>query len=496
MCTFALASGTLQAIPAHSSFKVSLASKVITTHEHVAVSNTVQHSVPHMPVVIDVPPAMPAEPVSVPVHLPKHTSVPVNMSQSVPIPDYAQYPIDLSTTVQNSVSSWSMTNLDEWPIDTNESTVSINSTHVPNQKVHFETLALPDTQADVCVVPDTSFLDEILRDGPLPVKTVSGEFTYATAMGTIRVGIKDSHGNHAVVKDVIAYVIPTQKVPSLGVNTRKQGMFFNYNFGVGSCHVHEVSVPMSCGKRDECLVIFNPSFSVSSNTEDSVQSIDLQPPHSDEADHSETHMAYTPTPDEQDLDLDVTSPVSFANQVTTVEYFGGIGSGARNMTGAVPLAYFDNDSALSDMFASTHPKATVYGDLNSLTNKHSDFIEHTYDADVVYVGAPCNDHSVMNTQRHENSDDSRSCIQALHMFRKSHSKVGIFEFVPNFASVNYGRLYSEFCEEAEGYQVFPMMIDSRRYGGVQTRLRLYNILVRNDIASERGHMPLPQESAS
>jgi hypothetical protein len=76
------------------------------------------------------------------------------------------------------------------------------------------------------------------------------------------------------------------------------------------------------------------------------------------------------------------------------------------------------------------------------------------------------------------------------LFVAGDHKLGAFETVGDFTTVDDGRLFQEFLAVASPkVVVVPIMLDALDHGGVQTRKRWYFLLIRNDVLCSRGAFP-------
>jgi site-specific DNA-cytosine methylase len=148
------------------------------------------------------------------------------------------------------------------------------------------------------------------------------------------------------------------------------------------------------------------------------------------------------------------------------EHFGGYGHASMAMPNAwAPVAYFDNDSTAAAAYSDHNPDVPMWGDIADITRNPADFVRSACTADVAFIGAPCNDHSLINDSRKECSNNSRKVLDAVNLLKKSGNSIGVLECVPNFMSVNGGVLFSNLCDALNGYTMYPMLFDARQMGG-------------------------------
>ena len=134
------------------------------------------------------------------------------------------------------------------------------------------------------------------------------------------------------------------------------------------------------------------------------------------------------------------------SQLKIAEYFGGIGSVSHALPSFQPVAYFDCDSCAAFAYADQFGDIPQFADIQTIIQSPSPFVEAASDADIAFIGAPCNAHSVLNCFRHEDSESARLPIEALKLFIATGTKIGLFEFVPEFMAAQNGRLFSDFVK--------------------------------------------------
>ena len=335
--------------------------------------------------------------------------------------------------------------------------------------VELRTKGFPDSQADICVVPDESYLSSTTAMGPFPINTASKNVAIATRVGRIRYAIVDDQG-HSAIAESTAFVVPTQPEPIFGTNTMHDNVFFNMHRGKGEFEVGGASVPVTFNGRYSFDVVFNPSFSPTTapSTADQCSSPTVEP--------------------EQCVPVDKVSDALLLDgrAPRIAEFFGNMGSASLALTTADTVAYFDSSSKAHVGFADAFPGVPQFGDIKVIAKHPHSFLHESAKADVVFVGSACHSHG--------NQQDNRQCIDALQLFIQTNAKVGVFEFDTTFASTDFGRLFNEFCDSSQGYTVSPHIVNARKFGGAQTRTRLFITLVRADVADALGPMPPPTES--
>ena len=117
------------------------------------------------------------------------------------------------------------------------------------------------------------------------------------------------------------------------------------------------------------------------------------------------------------------------------------------------------------------------------------------DHDVYPSGAPCTDHSVAGKQRGLDGKTGSLFIDQWDLIETKQPKLVILEQVPNVLFIQRGRVIKILNKRANaaGYRLQYWLLDSRDYGSVSQRERLFVIGVRKDIYEELGPLPRPRK---
>lgn len=295
---------------------------------------------------------------------------------------------------------------------------TVRASFSSNAPGELRVTGLNDNQADICVVPDTRFFQPGFCRGRVLVNTASDSHVVATHIGRIRYAIENELGQR-VTTESTAFCIPSQPDPIFGTNTMKDGVFFDSARGNCTCTIGDVTVPVPFDKRYSFEVI-----------------------------------------------TQLLTHIPAGQKLRIAEYFGGVGCASTALQDiASPVAYFDKNDKLLNVFADMHPDVALFSELEHAVQSDS-FMDVASTADVSFIGAPCNHHFTLNNRRQENGAISRMSLDALALFKRTNNKIGVFEFVPNFATVANGAVLGDFCGTAVGYDVFSLLLDARQCGGV------------------------------
>ena len=375
----------------------------------------------------------------------------------------------------------------------------VYDTHIPYTTSNtYKVTALPDNQANVTVVNRPEYLIDarpvtkgsgFYADG---AQTASKHRAKVTHTGRLRFGIRDAAGNTAAVT-TDAICIPTQRHMLLGTNLKSSSpvRFDTVNWNM-TCSMHDVTIPVAFDSQRNYHfeVVINPQWPDTRTQPLATVSAYNTPSSNASAQHASESPTKSPKFDVPDL-------VSPSSSITFSEYFGGVGHAtyAWKSMNFAPVTYFDSSLKKAFAYSDAYPHVPQWSDIASLTNGTSDFLDADKISDVVIAGAPCADHTHLNSYRDENSTRSRLIIDAVKLFLEGQHKIGVFEAVPAFTTAHDGRLFNEFMSLASPqYSVVPLLMDPRDHGGIQTRKRWYFVLVRADITKFHGAFPAPSKS--
>ena len=180
--------------------------------------------------------------------------------------------------------------------------------------------------------------------------------------------------------------------------------------------------------------------------------------------------------------------------IRIAEIFAGSGhtSHALHNRGFAPVVYCDVDNQAAEAYADSFPRVPQFRDIRELASARPDIIDAFKSADVVVAGAPCSDHSSLNSRRDPESARSQLIFDAVDHLVAFRNKVGVFEVVPDFLHLMKGELFAKFCQAVSAtHTVVPVRMDPREHGGYQTRIRWYLVVIRHDLVMTCGPFTMP-----
>jgi site-specific DNA-cytosine methylase len=193
--------------------------------------------------------------------------------------------------------------------------------------------------------------------------------------------------------------------------------------------------------------------------------------------------AVSPEPDPQPASTPTTIPIA--------DWFGGIGCAPRHLRRSFhPVAYFDADDTARGVFTRRFPDCPTHGDFQSVAagSGPGTFVHAAKQARVGFASPPCSDISTVNDSRSESSSSAQLIVDTVRMLPRVRHEVLVIESTPTVASARAGHLLSSVIDAAADVGYTPTLVhaDPTRIGGSQSRCRMYIVLVRDDVAAERG----------
>ena len=132
----------------------------------------------------------------------------------------------------------------------------------------------------------------------------------------------------------------------------------------------------------------------------------------------------------------------------------------------------------------------LFGDLNSAVDddRPGSLCSTTLDADVCFVGPPCNNFSTLNMFSENPDSDSKLFASIAKYLAKARCKVLVLENVTGLLTAQDGHFYDEFVQLCvdHGYTVSSSIEDSKDASSPQSRNRLWTYVIRLDVEQQCG----------
>ena len=349
--------------------------------------------------------------------------------------------------------------------------VNISSTFV-NGMAPVIVKAFPDSASNDTVMNHTRSMFDV-RPVNTTTTTASASNAVATHIGKIRWGIQDAQGRKAATT-TDALCIPSQPDFLFGTNCKHDNVCFDTVDWNMTCKVHDVRVQVDFHRsRYSFDIVINPPWpdtspnTVAINTTPVASSTPLP------SLHTRTHDAVDVFIDVPDMPLDdhsdhrnrghtdvfcdmpgmvvtgrprvpchPTLVPMHTGDIRIAEIFAGSGhtSHALHNRGFAPVVYCDVDNQAAEAYADSFPRVPQFRDIRELASARPDIIDAFKSADVVVAGAPCSDHSSLNSRRDPESARSQLIFDAVDHLVAFRNKVGVFEVVPDFLHLMKGEL--------------------------------------------------------
>ena len=381
----------------------------------------------------------------------------------------------------------------------------------------------PDTQATCMVVNSTKFFLPGYIESNQQASTASATNAKATHSGYVRWGIRNETTGATAATVSRALCIPTMPDCILGTSTQLENVKFDTKDNVMTCDISGTMAPVNFDRRYNLPIVVNPpwantpsdnsttcvvdKFDTLENIKptvvewvppEAVNVVEWTPPAKVMTTPTETgttkHNVVTWTVPPL-LKCHSTSEPVVPKPLTVTELCGGVGhtTHAWKPLNFTTLAYADNSRVAAEAFHNEFPDVQQFKDIRAILSKPSQYLNVAGKSDVVVVGAPCADHTHLNQRRDPHSDRSRLVLAALEIFLKGDHQMGLFELVPDFLSILNGTMFGDFISMSNATHHLEMMhMNPVDHGGVQTRKRVYALLIRRDVADSRPAFEHPQ----
>ena len=274
----------------------------------------------------------------------------------------------------------------------------------------YSVKALPDNQANVTVVNNPAYLIDarpvssgsgFYSDG---AQTASKHRATVTHTGRLRFGIRDADGNAAAIT-TDAICIPTQRHMLLGTNLRasREVRFDMVDWNM-TCKMRDVTIPVSFDAQTNYHfnVTINPPWPDALFQRPPGANEETTSPSNNNADPPHFSSTSLPTHDPRPA-VSVPDLVPPSSPITFSEYFGGVGHATYAWASMPfsPVSYFDSSIKKAFAYSDSNPDVPQWSDIESLRNGTSGFLATDSNTDVVIAGAPCADHTHLNSFRRQ-----------------------------------------------------------------------------------------------
>jgi hypothetical protein len=355
--------------------------------------------------------------------------------------------------------------------------------------------AIPDTGSNFNIVPNISYLFDIVFQGSYPVEGVST--AEAKAMGSVRISQLDV-SNEMVTQDLKqTLVISTCNSVLIG-NKNPNLKFDSWNSNLK--HLRN-------GDRSSIIAELPVKFE---NDSYSIPTYVHKPGHTDsDADILRwLRLAHglpaspptwnTSSGSKGSVDESATGSASpeidrTSRNLSIVDLCCGIGcvSEQAHTMGHSVLAAADIDvTALQQYSHRNSSDVPLFGDLiAAVEDDGSDALcTITHDADVCFVGPPCNNFTNLNMFAAKPDSDSKLFAAIAKYLDKSKCKIMVLENVSGLLTAQGGHFHGDFVQLCadHGYTVSSSLENSRDVLSSQSRERLWTYIVRLDVEEQCG----------